>query len=75
MTLINDWNSVFYRKAIIYKRRVEQEIAAAKNRYKESWVSGSRADSFNSSSQQTAKLGQSEDGWRPKQQDMAAIDA
>ena len=25
-TLVTDWNSVFYRKAVIYKRRVDEEL-------------------------------------------------
>ena len=28
VTLISDWNTVFYRKAIIYKRRVDDELAS-----------------------------------------------
>jgi hypothetical protein len=27
VTLISDWNTVFYRKAIIYRRRVDDELA------------------------------------------------
>ena len=28
VTLVSEWNTVFYRKAIIYKRRVEDELAS-----------------------------------------------
>mgnify|MGYP006878263060 CR=1 FL=1 len=26
VTLVTDWNSVFYRKAIIYKKRLDAEL-------------------------------------------------
>ena len=31
-TLITDWNSVFYRKAVIYKKRVDEELEMRKDR-------------------------------------------
>ena len=31
-TLVTDWNSVFYRKAVIYKKRVEDELEMRKDR-------------------------------------------
>ena len=31
-TLITDWNSVFYRKAVIYKKRVDEELEMRRDR-------------------------------------------
>jgi len=31
VTLITDWNSVFYRKAIIYKKAVEDELRSRRD--------------------------------------------
>ena len=31
-TLVTDWNSVFYRKAVIYKKRVEDELEMRRER-------------------------------------------
>ena len=36
VTLITDWNSVFYRKYHIYKKRVDAELAIRRDKYKQS---------------------------------------
>ena len=45
-TLVTDWNSVFYRKAVIYKRRVDEELLEMK---KERSTTMSKSVSSNSS--------------------------
>ena len=41
VTLITDWNSVFYRKAYIYKKRVDAELATKRDKFKQSITEGS----------------------------------
>lgn len=40
VTLITDWNSVFYRKAFIYKKRVDAELATKRDKLKQSITEG-----------------------------------
>ena len=78
VTLITDWNTVFYRKAIIYKRRVDEELASMaskKQHYKSSITSGSNTD--NSSRYWPKNIGSmygTSDGIIWKTQDMAEFD-
>lgn len=39
VTLITDWKSVFYRKAIIYKRRIDDELEKRRMNHKQSFAS------------------------------------
>lgn len=48
VTLITDWSSVFYRKAIIYKRRVDDELQTKKrNTNNKSFLSGNTQSNAN----------------------------
>lgn len=79
VTLITDWNTVFYRKAIIYKRRIDEELASMaskKQNYKSSITSGSNTDN-NSSRYWPKNIGSmygNSDWITRKTQDMAEFD-
>jgi hypothetical protein len=44
VTLLTDWSSVFYRKAIIYKRRVDDELEKRRNTHNKSFTSGTTSN-------------------------------
>ena len=70
ITLISDWNTVFYRKALIYKKRAEKELndrrrGGAKPSLETATLTDSVASSsfYGEAAHATAKLGElSEDG-------------
>ena len=62
VTLITDWNSVFYRKAYIYKKRVDAELARKRDRLKQSITEGSSSQLDGVSSRHKSQVHPTEHG-------------